>query len=76
MNKWLTFGLKYEFLSMDIDLHCEVQELIEEMYSDAGNMPVVIISHCYGVTSFAYWLGSMDQAWKEKFIKAFVPVAG
>jgi len=53
----------------------QVKALIEDMFADAGNSKVVVISHCYGGTTFSYWLPLQSQEWKDKYIKAHVVIA-
>ena len=54
-----------------------VQELIETMYKDNGNSSVTIVTHSMGSSVMLYFLTQVArQEWKEKYLKAFVPLSG
>lgn len=48
-----------------------LQQMIEEMAQKAGG-PVVLIAHSMGNMYTLYFLNQQPQAWKDKYIKAFV----
>lgn len=50
--------------------------LIENTYYENNNSQVVLLGHSMGNPMLLYFLNRMDQAWKDKFIKAFVSLAG
>lgn len=50
--------------------------LIEETYAANGNTSVVMVSHSLGCKMTLHFLHSKSQVWKDKYIKAFVAVAG
>lgn len=45
--------------------------MIEEMANKAGG-PVVLIAHSMGNMYTLYFLNHQPQAWKDRYIKAFV----
>lgn len=48
-----------------------LQEMIEEMYQMYGG-PVVLVAHSMGNMYMLYFLQRQPQAWKDKYIQAFV----
>lgn len=48
-----------------------LQQMIEEMAEKAGG-PVVLIAHSMGNMYTLYFLNQQPQAWKDRYIKAFV----
>jgi len=54
-----------------------VKQLVETMYKDSGNTTVTIVTHSLGSPTTLYFLTQIvDQQWKDKYIKAFVPLSG
>ena len=54
-----------------------VQQLIETMYKSNGNSSVTIVTHSMGSSVMLYFLTQVArQEWKEKYLKAFVPLSG
>ena len=56
-----------------------VKKLIETMYRENGNTKVTIVAHSMGGPISLYFLTSIPditQEWKDKYIKAFIPLAG
>ncbi|KAA0724525.1 Group XV phospholipase A2 [Triplophysa tibetana] len=49
----------------------QLQHMIEEMAEKAGG-PVVLIAHSMGNMYTLYFLNHQPQAWKDRYIKAFV----
>ncbi|XP_028304581.1 lysosomal phospholipase A and acyltransferase [Gouania willdenowi] len=49
----------------------ELQQMIEQMATKAGG-PVVLIAHSMGNMYTLYFLNQQPQAWKDKYIKAFI----
>jgi lecithin-cholesterol acyltransferase len=50
--------------------------LIEKTYRDNGNTPVHLIGHSNGPLYTQYLLTHTSQAWKNKYIHGFSPLAG
>lgn len=48
----------------------QLQRMIEEMAAKGG--PVVLIAHSMGNMYTLYFLSQQPQAWKDKYIKAFI----
>lgn len=48
-----------------------LQHMIEEMAEKAGG-PVVLIAHSMGNMYTLYFLNQQPQAWKDRYIKAFI----
>ncbi|XP_034735476.1 phospholipase A2 group XV [Etheostoma cragini] len=48
-----------------------LQQMIEEMAENAGG-PVVLIAHSMGNMYTLYFLNQQPQAWKDRYIKAFI----
>ena len=51
-------------------------ELIEQTYEDNGNTPVHLVGHSNGPLYAQYLLTHTSQAWKDKYIHGFTPIAG
>ena len=57
--------------------YSRVRQLIEEMYAESHNTKVTLVVHSMGGPVTLYFLNNVvDQAWKDKYIHAFVPLAG
>ena len=55
----------------------DVQQLIETMYRNNGNTSVTIVTHSMGSPVILYFLAHVvNQKWKDKYLKAFVPLSG
>ena len=50
--------------------------LIEQTYADNGNTPVHLVGHSNGPLYAQYLLTHTSQAWKNKYIHGFTPIAG
>lgn len=53
------------------DYFLALQHMIEEMSHKAGG-PVVLIAHSMGNMYTLYFLNQQPQAWKDRYIKAFI----
>jgi len=54
----------------------DLQALIERTYYENGNTQVVLLGHSMGNPMTLYLLNQMSQAWKDKFIRSFISLAG
>jgi lecithin-cholesterol acyltransferase len=64
-------------LTPDMDGFLErTRKLIEDTYRDNGGRPVHLIGHSNGPLYAQYLLTHTTQAWRDKFIHGFTPIAG
>jgi lysophospholipase-3 len=64
-------------LTPDMDGFLErTRRLIEDTYRDSGARPVHLIAHSNGPLYAQYLLTHTSQAWRDKFIHGFTPIAG
>jgi len=52
------------------------KRLIEDTYRDNGNRPVHLVGHSNGPLYAQYLLTHTSQAWKDKYVHGFTPIAG
>jgi len=52
------------------------KRLIEDTYRDNGDRPVHLVGHSNGPLYAQYLLTHTSQAWKDKYIHGFTPIAG
>ena len=52
------------------------KKLIEETYRDNGGRPAHLVGHSNGPLYAQYLLTHTTQAWKDKYIHGFTPIAG
>lgn len=50
--------------------------LVEKAYADNDNTPIILICHSMGSPNMLYFLNRQKQAWKDKYIRALVTLAG
>eukprot|EP00033_Pygsuia_biforma_P000962 GCRY01001104.1.p1 GENE.GCRY01001104.1~~GCRY01001104.1.p1 ORF type:complete len:330 (-),score=33.53 GCRY01001104.1:754-1743(-) len=53
----------------------QLKEMVEQMYIDRGNRPVLLIAHSYGNNIAHAFLRNMPQEWKDKYVDSYVAVA-
>lgn len=51
-------------------------ELIEMAYNTSGGLPANLVTHSMGGPTVLYFLNRRTREWKEKYIAAFIPIAG
>lgn len=71
MRTVFTCFLSLLILDENKEYFLQLQRMIEEMASKAGG-PVVLIAHSMGNMYTLYFLSQQPQAWKDKYIKAFI----
>ena len=54
----------------------QLKSLIEDTYERNGGTRVVVVAHSMGCIQTLHMLYLADDAWKAKYIKTFVPIAG
>ena len=72
-------GAPYDFRRApydNLDYFDKLNTLILDTYIANGNKSVIIISHSMGCLQFLYFLQSKSQAWKDQFIRGWIPIAG
>lgn len=52
------------------------KKLIEKTYHQNGNTPVHLVGHSNGPLYTQYLLTNTSQAWKDKYVHGFTPLAG
>jgi len=52
------------------------KRLVEDTYRDNGNRPVHLVGHSNGPLYAQYLLTHTSEAWKDKYIHGFTPIAG
>ena len=52
------------------------KRIIENTYRDNGNRPVHVVGHSNGPIYIQYLLTHTTQAWKDKYVHGFTPLAG
>ncbi|KAI1293510.1 Phospholipase A2 group XV [Halotydeus destructor] len=71
-------GAPYDFRKCyydNLDFPVDFKRLIEETFYMNGNKPVYLVSKSMGGLYTLYFLSRQSQAWKDKYIKGFVPIA-
>lgn len=53
----------------------EVKELIETMYQENGNRPVILVGHSMGCLFSYHLLLQNSQEWRDKYIKSWITIA-
>ena len=58
------------------EFYTNLTKLIESTYAENGNLPVVIVAHSMGNPVMLYFYNHQPQAWKDKYLRAHVSLAG
>lgn len=58
------------------DFFKQLKALVEDTYKKNGNKRVIFVCHSMGSPMTLYFLNGQTQAWKDKYVKAFVTLAG
>jgi len=72
-------GAPYDFrraANEHADYFVRVKALIESTYAKNGNNKVLLVSHSMGSIMMSYFLNHQTQAWKDKYIRSLISVAG
>jgi len=56
--------------------YLKLRLLVEETFKWNGENPVVLISHSMGCKVTLSFLQAMSKAWKQKYIRSWIPIAG
>lgn len=54
----------------------QLKSLIETTYEKNGGRKVLVVAHSMGCIQTLHLLYLMDDSWKQKYVKSFVPIAG
>jgi len=64
-------------LLQQVGYYDDVQNLVETMYKASNNTRVTMLTHSLGSPTTLYFLTQVvSQEWKDKYLKAFVPLSG
>ena len=72
-------GAPYDFrraANEHADYFMRVRALIETTYANNGNTKVLLVSHSMGSIMMSYFLNQQTQAWKDKYIRSLISLAG
>ncbi|XP_076470777.1 lysosomal phospholipase A and acyltransferase-like [Babylonia areolata] len=58
------------------DFYKNLTRLIEDTYVENGNSPMVMVAHSMGNPVMLYFYNHMPLAWKNKYIRAHIALAG
>jgi lysophospholipase-3 len=68
--------LPVDFMYENTNWGQDIENLIEFAYTNNGNRSVHIITHSMGGPTMLYLFNRRDQAWRDKYIASFTPLAG
>ena len=73
-----TFAMNtsYSVLGMAPEYFVRLKQLIEETHDNNGNQAVMLVSHSMGAPYTVHFLRTVNQAWKDKYIKAWTTISG
>lgn len=58
------------------DYFVNMKDLIEDTFTKTNGQKVVFITHSMGSPMTLYFLNRQSQAWKDKYIKSWISLAG
>ena len=58
------------------DYYVRLAALVEKMHEKNDDQPILLISHSMGSPYTLHFLHKMSSTWKDKYIKAWMSVAG
>jgi len=72
-------GAPYDFrraANEHAEYFAKVKTLVETTYAKNGNVQVLLVCHSMGSIMMSYFLNQQTQAWKDKYIRSLVSIAG
>jgi len=72
-------GAPYDFrraANENQEYFVKLKTLIEETYQKNDNTPVLMVTHSMGSIMTLYFLNHQTQAWKDKYIRSLISIAG
>lgn len=72
-------GAPYDFRKAPnemADYLSALKNLVEDTYAKNNEQPVVLMGHSMGNLYILYLLNHQPQAWKDKYIRSFISIAG
>ena len=58
------------------EYNLKLKKLVEDTYSGNGNKKITLMSHSLGCPYTLVFLNAQTQAWKDKYILQWIPLAG
>ncbi|VDN12932.1 unnamed protein product [Dibothriocephalus latus] len=66
----------FSYVDENEDFGPQLKRLVEETYANGENTRVVIVAHSMGTLYALHFFKSQSDAWKKRYIKAFVATSG